>query len=156
MTSRRSRKRTIPSIPQRWRRALAALVAVAVVIGGLCLYDYISVNLWNARDEGRLETYPVVLIENEQEVPRSEDDRHKQLNRLLINDVRKAPRNPVNVSRSELKYNLLRTHAYVKVFLETALPDKPDRRSRLKALYKLKRSRQGWQLAREPDLTTIE
>lgn len=156
MAARRNRNRTTRLIPQRLRRVCAPLLAVVVVVGGLYLYDYITVNMWIERDAGRLEDYSVLLIENKQEVARDDSDPLGQLDRLLIEEMRRGRRNVVNASRSEIKYSLLRTRAYVKISLETALPEKPDRRARLKIVCELKRSSQGWQLAGPPLEKTIE
>ena len=138
------------------RRVLLVVLALVVLIAGLSLYDYIRINLWIDRDAGRLEGYPVRLVENGKEVPRPTGDREAQINRLLIDKMRENDRNVVTLSRSEIKYNLLRTHAHVKLVLETALPDQPEPRSRLRVRQSLRRTGSGWQLTGEPVETTLE
>lgn len=138
------------------RRILLGGIAVVVVIAGLYLYDYIRINLWIDRDAGQLEGYPVRLIEEGKEVAHSADEHEQQISRLLIAKMREGQRNVVTLSRSEIKYNLLRTRAYVKGFLETALPDRPEPRSRLKFSQRFRRASQGWQLDGEPAETTLE
>lgn len=144
-----------PSRRRPARRILLIVGGVVVVMAGLYLYDYLRINLWIERDAGQLERYPVSLIENGKEVGRSGDEREKQITDLLIDKMRGDERNVVTLSRSEIKYNLLRTRAHVKVYIETALPDKPEPRSRLRLRQSFRRTGQGWRLDGEPIETTL-
>jgi len=156
MTHRPDRKGILHSLPRGLRLALAVLVAVAALVAGVCGYDYITINLWIDRDAGRLENYPVQLIENQQEVTRWPSSPLAQLDRLLIEEMRRGRRNVVTLSRSDIKYNLLRTSAYVKVFLETAAPEQPQLRSPLRLICHLRRGSHGWVLAEPPFEKTIK
>jgi hypothetical protein len=156
MTDRLGQK--VFSFPLLHRRRWLWIAPLAVVALGavLYLYDYVSLNLWLERDAGRLQSYSVRLIENRKEVADGRDERFAQLNRLLIEEMRRERRNVVTLSRSEVKYNLFRTRACVKVFLETALPDQPDRRSRLSVICRLKSESGNWRIAGPLVEKTIE
>jgi hypothetical protein len=158
----RPRKRIAFVLPPRARRIVLLCAAVVGLVAAVYFYDYLSVNLWLDRDAGRLGNYPVHLIEDQQEVARPPDKRSEQIDRLLIEEMHRVPRNVstprnvVTVSRSEIKYSLFRTRAYVKVFLETAPPGQAGRRSRMRVICELKRGPQGWQLVEPPVEKTIE
>jgi hypothetical protein len=156
MTARSGHKAASSPFSRRWRWALMVLSAVVVAGVAVYFYDYVSMNLWLEGDAGRLQNYSVHLIENQKEVADNPDHRFKQIDRLLIEEMRRDRRNVVTLSRSEIKCNLLRTRACVKVFLETALPDQPDRRSRLSIICELKRNAKGWRMAGPPVEKTIE
>jgi hypothetical protein len=137
-----------------------ALLGVVAAGAALLLYDYLNINLWLERDAGRLQNYSVQLIENQQEVavvrPDDPNDAVTQVDRVLIEEMRRGRRNVVTLSRSEIKYNLFHTRACVKVYLETALPGQPERRSRLGVLCELKREGRAWKIAKPPVEKTIE
>jgi len=147
-----------PAAPRspRVRRALLAVAAVAVLAAAAVLYDYIRINLWLESDAGRIEGYAVPLIADHKEVAPQDHGRFAAIDRLLIAEMRKGRRNVVACSRSEIKFNLLHTRAYVKVFLETALPDQPEHRARLKIICVLKRNGPTWRLAGPPVEKTLE
>jgi len=160
--SARPRKRMAFALSPRARRIVLVCAAVVAVVAAVLCYDYLRINLWLDRDAGRLGNYPVRLIENQQEVALPPTEPAAQIDRLLIEEMRRGPRNVstprnvVTVSRSEINYNLFRTRAYVKVFLETAPPGQAGRRSRLRVICELKRGPLGWQLVEPPVEKTIE
>jgi len=151
-----SQKGPPPLVSRRLRWVVS--VPVGVVLAALLVYayDYLNINLWMERDAGSLEDYPVRLVENQQEVAGTDRGQFAELNRSLIEQMRENRRNVVTVSRSEIKCNVLRTRAYVKVFLETALPDQPDRRSRLRVICPLKYDGRQWRIAGPLTEKTIE
>lgn len=136
------------------RRVLFAVAAIVVLAGGLAAYDYIRLNLWIDRDAGRLGDYPILLIEQNKEIPRKKDA-FEQIDRILIDEL-SSGRNVVTMSRHEIKFNILRTRAYAKVLLETAAPNEPDLRSSLKLVCEFRRGDGGWVLAGPPKETTLE
>jgi hypothetical protein len=156
MTALRGQKKSNASTRRAPRRILVVVVVLLLIVAGLYAYDYMAINLWTGGDAGRLEDYPVQLIIDGEDAPPNADPKLAKIDRFLIREMRAGGRHVVGGSRSELKYNLLHTRCYVKIVIETALPGQPDRRARLKALYSLRRSGNGWQLAEPPKETTME
>jgi len=156
MTARADRKNLFSRIPNRLRWVFLIPLCIVLAVVGILVYDYMTVNLWMERDAGSLETYVVPLIENQLETDDSRNTKLGEIDRLLIEEMRRNRRNVVRASRSEIRYNLLHTRGYVKLYLETALPDQPDRRSRLRLIGTLKREGGRWRIAGPLIEKTIE
>jgi hypothetical protein len=127
------------------RYIIIGLVVVAVPVLYV-IYAYISLNLWISADANRLESYPRVLVRNKQVVGEykghSEDIRN--LEQALIRSNTADNRIVLCLSRSDIKFNLLGTKAYVKLFLQTALPADPTQTSKVKLLNILAKRNGRW------------
>jgi hypothetical protein len=147
-----------PSGPRRLgkhaRRILIVLVLLAVAVLGLRAYDYVRINLWISRDAGQFGDYPVQLV-RDKEIVIPEAGRHTDLDKRIVEELSRN-RNVVNLSRLEIKENLLGTRAYAKVLLETAAPDNSEVRSTLKLVCIFRRNNGAWTLAEPPREITLE
>ncbi|GEM_PF-533408 len=139
-----------------WKIAFV-LIGICFAIFLVTLYRYIAFNLWLESDARRLERYPRVLIEQSREIqdpalesPGMEDTR--QIERALCKSGT-ADRLVVHLSRSDIRYDLFRRKAFVKVFLETAFPGQPDRIQRIKFLDVLARQNGKWDVIQVEELT---
>jgi len=130
-------------VTRRGRLALLALGVTVLLVAGLFLYDYFQINFWIERDAGRLANYPVVLIQPASDGGPVRSAPRTAIDRILLAEMTRG-RNVVAMSRSEVKFNLLHTRAYVKVFLETAFPDQPERTRRLVVVCKFRLGSGGW------------
>ena len=146
-----------PSGPHRLgkhaRWTLIVLVLLAIAVLGLRVYDYVRVNLWISRDAGQFGDYPVQLVRDKEIV--LPDGDHAELDKRIVEELSRN-RNVVNLSRLEIKKNLLGTRAYAKVLLETAAPDNSEVRSTLKLVCIFRRSNGAWKLVDSPREITLE
>jgi hypothetical protein len=131
---------------------VAAIVVVLLPIAYL-IYGYVSFNVWLSEDSGALESYPTVLVKKG-EVLREDDpwDKNAQMIDMAITQRNSMGRLVVLLSRSEIRYNLFRTRAYVKIFLETSLPNDVQRTAKVKALNVLAREKGKWHVRAIQDI----
>lgn len=133
------------------------IIGLAVVALPLIyfIYAYVALNLWISDDAHRLESYPTVLV-LDREVVRdhlSHDEDIRNMEQALIRSNTSDNRIVLCLSRSDVKFNLLRTKAYVKLFLQTALPTDPTQTSKIKLLNILKKRDGNWVVDRTQNLS---
>lgn len=131
---------------RRWKTAFLFLGLCALVFF-IYLYRYVSFNLWLDSDSRSLRPYEIVLVENRNPVSRtiSANADQRAIEDVLV-EVNTANRLVVHLSRSDVRFGLLKRRAYVKVFLETALPGEPEKVQRIKVLNVFKPAGDQWQL----------
>lgn len=131
---------------RRWKTAFLLLGCCGVIFFAY-LYRYVSFNLWLDSDSRSLRPYAIVLIENRNPIARdSAANADQQAIEEVLLQVNTANRLVVHLSRSDVRFGLFKRRAYVKVFLETALPGEPDKVQRIKVLNVLKPVGEKWQL----------
>jgi hypothetical protein len=129
----------------------AALVVLLPV--SYSAYGYISFNMWLSADSKVLESYPTILVKKGSVT--AEDDPWDKNIRMIDKAIiqrNSMGRLVVLLSRSEVRYNFFRTRAYVKIFLETALPNDPNRTAKVKALNVLVREQGKWHVRTIQDI----
>lgn len=134
---------------------LAILFAVIVIGFGIFWgYFFISLNIWISQTEPELEEYPTKLI-SERKIVRSISSKNTDVSaieQVLIEEISKD-RIVMNLSRSEIRFSPFRKKAYVKVYLETAVPEKnTEKRVKVKLLETLHRRGNKWYLVRTSNL----
>ena len=132
-------------------------IGIAVVALPLVsfIYSYVTLNLWISADAHKLESYPHILVKDGQVVPhvQEHDESIRNLEQALIQYNTSENRIVVILSRSNIKFNLLRTKAYVKLFLQTALPTDSTQTSKIKLLNILVRRDGQWVVDRLQNLS---
>ncbi|MCD6385210.1 hypothetical protein J7M23_05470 [Candidatus Sumerlaeota bacterium] len=124
---------------------------LSIIITGVVIfwgYYFISLNIWINQTNPELEEYPYRLIAERKIVSRTPpvDTDVATIERVLIEEITKD-RIVVNLSRSEIRFSPFRHKAYVKVYLETAVPEKSiDKRVKVKLLEILQRKHNHWYL----------
>jgi len=108
------------------------------------LYRYMAFNTWLYRDARTLQPYPTVLIREGKPVSNSDGDSTADAVDEALVEANTRERLVVHLSRSDIRYGPFHRRAYVKLFLETALPGEPERVQRIKFLAVLKRSDGRW------------
>jgi hypothetical protein len=140
---------------KRRRKRLLLLAGIVVVLLPIIylLYGYVSFNIWLSEDSGALESYPTVLV-RKGAVLREDDpwDKNVQMIDRAIIQRNSMGRLVVLLSRSEIRYNVFRTRAYVKIFLETSLPNDVQRTAKVKALNVLAREKGEWHVKAIQDI----
>ncbi len=133
-----------PSIRRR-KRTIRILFGVCGAVFAFMIYRYMSFNSWMYKDARLLQPYPHVLIENgNSHYPtRTASETVQEIEKTLVK-ANTTNRLVVHLSRSDIRFSPFRRWAYVKVFMETALPGEPDRVQRIKFLNELKRTDEGW------------
>ena len=129
-----------------------AVVALPVIY---FIYSYVTLNLWISADAHQLESYPHVLVKNKQIVYHDQkyNENIRNLEQVLIQSNTSDNRIVLLLSRSDIKFNLLGTKAYVKLFLETALPTDPTQTSKIKLLNILIERDDRWTVDRVQNLS---
>jgi hypothetical protein len=131
---------------RRRRKTAFLLLGICALIFLVYLYRYISFNLWLDSDSRSLRPYEIVLVENSARAVRELPDTDLRAIENVLIEVNTANRLVVHLSRSDVRFGLLKRRAYVKVFLETGLPGEPDKVQRIKVLNVLKPVGERWQL----------
>ncbi len=129
-----------------------AIVALPVIY---FIYSYVTLNLWISADAHQLESYPHILVKNRQIVyhDQKHDENTRNLEQVLIQSNMSDNRIVLLLSRSDVKFNLLGTKAYVKLFLETTLPTDPTQTSKIKLLNILVKRDGRWAVDRVQNLS---
>ncbi len=129
-----------------------AVVALPVIY---FIYSYVTLNLWISADAHQLESYPRVLVKNRQIVyhDKKHDENIRNLEQVLIQSNMSDNRIVLLLSRSDIKFNLLGTKAYAKLFLQTALPTDPTQTSKIKLLNILIKREGRWVVDRVQNLS---
>lgn len=126
---------------------LGAFISGCVV--SIVIYHAVTLNLWIHQTPAELEAYPFQLIVERQRTIPGESSKNATISaieELLVQHLTQD-RIVINLSRSEIKFGLLGRKAYVKVYMETAVPEKPEaKRVRVKLLEVLRYHRGRWQL----------
>ncbi|MCX7765251.1 MAG: hypothetical protein N2246_00885 [Candidatus Sumerlaeia bacterium] len=124
-----------------------AFILGCILIG--VIYHVVTLNLWIHQTPAELEAYPFQLIVERQRAGQSEQSQNStiaDIEEVLVQQLTQD-RIVINLSRSEIKFGLLGRKAYVKVYMETAVPEKPEeKRVRVKLLEVLRFHRGRWQL----------
>ena len=127
------------------------IIAVGIIIAlcaGWCLYRYIDINLWIHTNPPELQAFPQKLITDRQtySIPDQQDPDISAIESVLIREITKD-RIVLNLSRSDVIFTPFRRKAYVKVYLETAVPEKNNNKKvRVKLLEVLSRKGNTWHL----------
>jgi len=135
------------------RKAFAILLAlIGLGLTGAYLYSLFSLNFWINRDIESLSAYPWVLIKEKERTKGEKETEAEKIESELI-AAHGAGRLVVELSRSDIRYNYLKSRAYVKVFLKTALPEDPAKNTQIKCLTILKRNNGVWKVESIQDLS---
>lgn len=139
-------------LPKSYLIVGLAIVALPVIY---FIYSYVTLNLWISADAHQLESYPHVLVKDKQMVHdyQNHDAETRELEQVLIQSNTSDNRIVLLLSRSDIKFNLLGTKAYVKLFLETALPTDPTQTSKIKLLNILIERDDRWAIDRVQNLS---
>lgn len=133
------------------------VIAVGIIMAlcaGWWLYCYININLWIHTNPPELQAFPRKLITERQTNPLEEElDPHiSAIESVLIREVTRD-RIVLNLSRSDVVFTPFHRKAYVKVYLETAVPEKNnDKKVRVKLLEVLSRKGNTWRLVSTANL----
>ncbi len=133
---------------------IVALMVIALPVIYF-IYSYVTMNLWISADAHQLESYPHLLVKDKQIVHeyQNHDDDIRNLEQVLIQSNTSDNRIVLLLSRSDIKFNLLRTKAYVKLFLQTSLPTDPTQTSKIKLLNILIKRNGRWVVDRVQNLS---
>ncbi|MBN1900526.1 hypothetical protein JW926_04285 [Candidatus Sumerlaeota bacterium] len=138
------------------KKALLILfLSLIVLVSAFIAYRFIAFNLWITSDAGVLQPYPRVLILNEIMNHDNElilDKNIAGIEEAIIN-ANSQDRIVLNLSRSDIRFNLLRTKSYVKVFLQTAIPNDRSKTTCIKFLNILTRRNDGWKVRSTQDIS---
>jgi hypothetical protein len=139
---------------KHFRIALIAATIVILIPVIAWAYYIISLNIWIHNTPPELDNYAHPLIierENTTHVTEQDDD-VTNIERVIIREIRKD-RIVINLSRDGVRFSPFRRKAYVKIYLETAVPEKNgDKRVRVKLLHQLRRRDGQWYLASTSNL----
>jgi len=137
------------------RRRVLLILLPLLLLALFVLYRFINLNLWITRDAGILQPYTRVLIKDEFNVFESDpspDPRVQLVEKALVKANAKD-RIVLNLSRSNIRYNLLRNKAYVKVYLQTAIPRDRTKTTRIKFLNVLMKKGVLWRVQKTQDIS---
>lgn len=142
-----------------WRKKikfyLILLSALLVLLAGFIGYRFIVFNLWITVDAGVLQPYPRVLIQNESRLYSNNPVSVKKIALIeeAVIDANSKDRIVLNLSISDIRFNLFKTKAYVKVFLQTSIPDDRSRTTSIKFLNILTKRNDGWKVRTTQDIS---
>ena len=140
---------------KKWKRY--GLIPFALLLGGAAflIYNYLSLNLWIGDDAGQLQPYPRVLIRDEQPLYRNHPvpDAQTRLIEEALVEANARDRIVLNLSRSEIQFNLFHTKAYVKVYLRTAIPRDRQKTTGIKTLNILVKKDDSWRVQTTQDIS---
>lgn len=140
---------------KRIRLYIAAGIVIILIIVGFFIFRYVSMNLWIANDADQLKPYPRTLVENGKNLLKNEKPASERIHSieqaLIISNAK--DRIVINLSRSEIRFNLLGNKAYVKIFLKTAIPGDRNKTTSIKFLNILRKTRSSWKVQTAQDLS---
>jgi len=128
---------------------------VCALVAIFFLYRYINLNLWITEDAGLLQPYSRILIKEGKNVMENSAGMPNP-NHLIENAVIAAntkDRIVLNLSISDVRYNLFHTKSYVKVFLQTAIPHDRSKTTSIKFLNILVKRDHSWRVQTTQDIS---
>ena len=132
-----------------------AVFAIVFLVAAAILYYFVSLNLWINSDAGMLQPYQRVLMREELDLTRmdpSGDSQTRLIEKALI-EANAKDRIVLNLSRSDIRLNPLRTRAYVKIFLRTAIPRDRSKTTSIKSLNVLVKKDNLWRVQSTQDIS---
>lgn len=131
------------------------LLGILLLLAAIIIYRFIVFNLWITSDAGALQPYPRVLIENEIKISNTEPPSNKDIALIeeAIINANSKDRIVLNLSRSDIRFNLFKTKSCVKVFLQTSIPNDRSKTTSIKFLNILAKRGSGWRVHTTQDIS---
>jgi hypothetical protein len=130
-------------------------LGLLILLTAFIIYRFVIFNLWITSDAGVLQPYPRVLIQNEGRIANSVpvSDKDVALIEEAIINANSKDRIVLNLSRSDIRFNFFKTRSYVKVFLQTAIPNDRSKTTSIKFLNILSKKSDGWRVHTTQDIS---